>query len=57
MEKFTEDEKDTIANALRLYKADVKKMMVKAEKLGLKQAGTLKLTFLSVDVLLAKASK
>ena len=32
MEKFAQEEKDTIANALRLYKADVKKMMTKARR-------------------------
>lgn len=55
--ELTSDEKKVVMYALDVHKAEVKKLMTKAEKLGLKEAGDLKLTFLRVDVLRAKIAE
>ena len=54
---LSKDEKQVIKSALDAHKADVKKLMTKAEKLGLKEAESLKRTFLQVDVLRAKIAE
>ena len=51
---LSEQDLATIGVALGGYKSEVKKLMVKAEKLQLKEADTLKMKFLHVDVLLAR---
>lgn len=54
MDSITKEEKAIIRTALEAHKNEIKKLMTKAEKLGLKEAENLKRTFLSVESLRAK---
>lgn len=50
-EGFTPKEREIVRDALETYKDEVKKVLKKAEKLGLPQAGQVKQHFLEVEAL------
>lgn len=52
--KYSNDEITIIGDALETYKDEVKKVMVKSEKLGLKEAFSLKKKFLEIEALRSK---
>ena len=56
-EGFKWQESVLIGDALDTYKDEVKQLMKKADKLGLKEAATLKQTFLDIETFRDKLSK
>ena len=53
---FTKEQLGIVSDALETYGGEVKKLMKKADKLGLPEAETLKQTFLEVEALRDKVS-
>lgn len=51
MKKLTDEEKAIIARALHAHSGELSKLMKKAEKLGIKEAGDLKMYLLEVESL------
>ena len=54
--EFDKTETGLISEALESYGAEVKKLMKKAEKLGLPEGATLKATFLEIEALRNRVS-